>query len=197
MSILFFLPLNGLFFCLLRKEIKETGPMSQSSSSNFSSDDYQLIRASQLGMPLGLYKLKPSIIPLLRRAGIGFIIVGIGIIVLVIVVMLLPQQGVPYYFPPLLAGLSSIIFGLLILYLEVPRAMREKIIACEGGIVQVRHNRITTVRWEDILAIRQGLGGLDYTIRLRGGKTLDFHRFYTNFEELLALIRQRGGQREV
>ena len=49
------------------------------------------------------------------------------------------------------------------------------------------------VHWSDLKAIWEKLGGLDYALERRGGQALVLNRFYTNFDELITLIRQRSG----
>lgn len=174
--------------------------MSESAAGNLSEDDAQLIEGNQLGAPRGIYRLKAGYIRFYRYIGLALLIFCVIIVVFIAIAALLGLPKPPaqqFYFLAFLSAMSCLVPGLFIELIVVPHMMNERIIICESGMLQVRNNRATVVRWEDLVAIRQGLGGLDCSIRLRGGKTLDFHRFYTNCEELLALIRQRGGQRDV
>ena len=82
------------------------------------------------------------------------------------------------------------------LRIEIPRALRERIIVCEHGILQVgkriRNKRVEVILWEDIRAIRREFFGLECSIQCRDGKVLKLN-FYQNLDKLIADMRQRSG----
>jgi hypothetical protein len=164
-----------------------------------SEEDSRLIEVNQLGTPLGIYKMRASIIKIFYRVSFAFIVIGAVLVILVSILILerylLSHQQVDFvsFSPPFLAGVCSILFGFFTLKAEFPYLLNEKIIVCENGIVQMRRNRVEVVHWSDLKAIWEGLGGLDYFLERRGGQTLVLNRFYANFDELLALIKQRSG----
>ena len=176
--------------------------MSQNVVNSLSDEDWQFIENSQLGKPESIFWMQASYIRFYRRIGIALIIFCLIVVVFIASVMVflgwpLSSQRQIIDFPPLLLGILGMMLGGYILRIEVPRLMSGRVIACEKGLLFIRGKRIEAVYWRDILAMRQEFGGLEYTIKRPGGKQLAFERFYTNVEALLALIRQRGGQREV
>lgn len=195
--------------------------MPQRIESNFSDEDARLIEANQLGSPLGIYRLKPGLIRFFHRIGLALVIMGVVILVIVIILgliawhqsLVLHQQHIHnltealqlqeeqeqvdhkfgVLFSPLLGGLFGLLGGLLCLHIGVPQVRRARVIVCEHGILQIENNRVEVVRWEDILAIREGLIGLEYFIERREGETLTLSSFYKDSDEIVALIRQRSG----
>jgi hypothetical protein len=167
--------------------------------ASISEEDSRLVEANQLGTPLGVYRMRASIVNVFRRVSLAFIVIGAVLIILVSALILgrylLSQQQIDLVFfsPTFLAGVCSILFGLFTLKAEFPHLLNERIIVCENGLIQIRRNSVEVVHWSDLKAIWEKLGGLDYALERRGGQALVLNRFYTNFDELITLIRQRSG----
>lgn len=166
---------------------------------SISEEDAQLIEANQLGTPLGVYRMGARIIKVFRRVSFVFIIVGALLVILESTLLLgrysfsQQQLGSVFFSSPFLAGVCSMIFGFVTFKTGFAHLLNERIIVCENGLIQLRKNRVEAAHWRDLKAIREKLGGLDYALDRRGGQALVFNRFYTNFDELVALIKQLSG----
>jgi hypothetical protein len=182
--------------------------MSQAVESELSIDDYQRIEANQLGTPLGIYKLKPGYIRIMRKLSLSLILFLISFVLITLTIISsirwYQDQKDSYieflffahsHFAAWLAGASSLLFGMLILRVEMPRAQKEHVIVCEQGLLQIgkdfRGKDVDAVRWRDIQAIRKTFFGQEFSITHAGSETLIFS-FYKDLDELIALIRQQS-----
>ena len=171
--------------------------MSQSEGSKLSIEDYELIEANQLGIPLGVYRLKPGYIRLIHRGGLFIFIIGVVFLGAVFIIGIMKDPEFSVLLSPLLASLYLLIMGGFILTHRVPQVQSIRVIVCEQGLLQIESkigkNHVEAVHWQDILAIRKLPISQEYFITRQGGKALTLTNFYQDIDELVALIRQRSG----
>jgi cell wall assembly regulator SMI1 len=162
--------------------------MQQSVESNLSDEDYQRIEANQLGIPLGVYKLKSSEIRFYSRISLLFSIMGVITLVGVIFIGLIQNLQFSVLFAPLLGGLYALFQGGVLYRFKARRAQSERVIVCVQGLLQVRRmiwsDHVEAVHWKDILT---AFVGREYSISRREGKMLTFTDAYQNLDELVAL----------
>jgi hypothetical protein len=172
--------------------------MSQSEGSKLSVEDYQRIEANQLGIPLGVYRLKPGYIRLIHRGGLFTFIIGVVFLGAVFIIGIRKDLEFSVLLSPLLASLYLLIMGGFILRIRVPQVQSMRVIVCEQGLLQIERkigkNCVGAVHWQDILAVRKLPTSQEYAITRRGGKALTFTNFYQDIDELVALIRLRSGK---
>jgi cell wall assembly regulator SMI1 len=162
--------------------------MQQSVESNLSDEDYQRIEANQLGIPLGVYKLKSSDIRFYSRISLLFSIMGVITLVGVIFIGLIKNLQFSVLFAPLLGGLYALFQGGILNRFKVRQARSERVIVCVQGLLQVRRmiwsDHVEVVRWQDI---QTTFVGREYSISRREGKMLTLTDAYQNLDELAAL----------
>ncbi len=171
--------------------------MSQSEGSKLSIEDYQLIEANQLGIPLGVYRLKLGYIRLIHWGSLFIIIIGVVFLDAVFIIGIMKDPEFSVLVPPLLASLFLLLMGGFILSIRVPQVQSMHVIVCEQGLLQIERkigkNHVEAVHWQDILAVRKLPISQEYFITRQGGKALTLTNFYQDIDELVALIRQRSG----
>lgn len=167
--------------------------MVQPIEQQLSDEDYHLLTANSLGNPFAIYKMKPTCIYILRVCGWFLLVLGIGELVLLIMSGLgwygVQEDG--YLSFVLLIGLSiiSLLAGLFVLFFELPRIQKRRIIVCEQGLLQLRERCSDALYWRDILTIRKRYNG--YAIRRRGGEEFTLDILYQHVKNLVALIEIR------
>jgi hypothetical protein len=171
--------------------------MSQSEGSKLSIEDYELIEANQLGIPLGVYRLKPGYIRLIHWSSLFIIIIGVVFLGAVFIIGIRKDPEFSVLVSPLLASLFLLLMGGFILSIRVPQVQSMHVIVCEQGLLQIERkigkNHVEAVHWQDILALRKLPISQEYFITRRGGKALTLTNFYQGIDELVVLIRQQSG----
>lgn len=167
--------------------------MVQPIEQQLSDEDYHLLTANSLGNPFAIYKIKPICIYILRVCGWFLLLLGLGEIALLIMSGLgwrgVQEDG--YLSSVLLIGLSiaSLLAGLFILFVELSRVQRYRIIVCELGLLQLRERRSDVLYWRDIHTIRKRYNG--YAIKRWGGEEFTLDILYQHIKDLVALIETR------
>jgi hypothetical protein len=171
--------------------------MSQSEGSNLSIEDYQLIEANQLGIPLGVYRLKPGYIRLFHWGGLLTFVISAALLITVIITGLMKDLQFSVLFSPFVIVFSGLLGGWFFLRVGAPQVRSMHVIVCEHGLLQIERklgkNHVEAVHWQDILALRKLPISQEYFITRQGGKALTLTNFYQDIDELVALIRQRSG----
>src|SRR5437588_6060832 len=128
--------------------------MQQSVESNLSDEDYQRIEANQLGIPLGVYKLKSSYIRFYSRISLLVSMMGVVILVGVIIIGIIKRPQFSVLLAPLLGGLYALFQGSVLYRFQVRQAQSERVIVCVQGLLQVRRmiwrDHVEVVGWQDI-----------------------------------------------
>lgn len=162
-----------------------------------SDEDYHLLTANSLGNPFAVYKLKPICIYILWVCGWFLLVLGIGEMTLLIMNGL-GRRGVQeggYLSSVLLIGVSivSLLAGLFVLFFELPRIRKRRIIVCDQGLLQLkekyRGGQIDVMYWRNVLAIRRLYDG--YYITQREGEPFTLDILYQHVKDLAALIEAR------
>ena len=171
--------------------------MSQSEGSKLSIEDYQHIEANQLGIPLGVYRLKPGYIRLFHWGGLLTFVISAALLITVIITGLMKDLQFSVLFSPFVIVFSGLLGGWFFPRVGAPQVWSMHVIVCEQGLLQIERkigkNHVEAVHWQDILAVRKLPISQEYFITRRGGKALTLDIFYQDIDELVALIRQRSG----
>jgi|SRR5579883_827459 hypothetical protein len=155
-----------------------------------SDEDWRLIEANQLGVPIGIYRLRQGYISLFRWGGLGAIFVGLGILLLASI-HAFDLVGTSFY--PWGIGVLSLIGGISLLLISLVQLPKERVLVCEDGLLQVANTRTTAVRWHEIRAIREDFFPFrKAALVLPRGKELILQG-YQHLDELITLIKQRSG----
>src|SRR5579884_3536755 len=113
--------------------------MSQSIEQQLSANEHQLIEEYQLGTPLAIYRSALTYVRLLRGGGLFLLIAGILVSVFIFTILITGRYHGDEVILAINIGMAgvSLLFGLFILYVNVPRTRNEKrIIICEHGLLQ-------------------------------------------------------------
>lgn len=174
--------------------------MQQNSANIFSEDDYHLLEVHQLGKPLTIYRLKPVYILLMRVIGqvmvlLASILVVIGVVTFGLVGWHLTMSTLyPLTFVSL--GLTFLIMGFAFFYIAVPQVQSERVIVCEDGLLYARKiiktERVISMYWNDIVAIRKDFLFLEFFLRSREGQVITLTIAFQNIGGLVAHIKQRS-----
>lgn len=170
----------------------------QSIESQLSSDDVRLIEIEQLGVPLGVYKVKSGYIRFVRLGGMFFLFLAAAVFILAILGFMKNPQPDVFVFALFLAiFVGTLVPGWLLLWIEA-RAKLEHIIVCEQGLLQtelgIKSKNIETVRWSNVRRISPAFFGLGYSIMCRGGQVLTIG-LYQDMRGLFELIREQTERR--
>jgi hypothetical protein len=171
--------------------------MAQPIEQQLSDEDYHLLTTNSLSHPFAIYKMKPICIYILRVCGWFLLVLGTGELVLLIIsgLGLRGVQEVSYLSPVLFIGLSlvSLLAGIFVLFFELPRVRKRRIIVCEQGLLQMkeksRGRHVEVIYWRDILAIKRLYDR--YYIMLRGSEPFTLDILYQHVKNLVALIETR------
>ncbi len=126
--------------------------MIQDVMGKISEEDWRLIEANQLGVPIGIYQLRQGYIGMFRWGGLVVIFVSLGILLLASI-HAFDLVGTSFY--PWGIGVLSLIGGISLLLISLVQLPKERVLVCEDGLLQVANTRTTAVRWHEIRAIRE------------------------------------------
>lgn len=85
--------------------------MSQSIERQLVDEDYQRIEANQLGIPLGVYRLKPGYIRLFHWGGLLTFVISAALLITVIITSFLKDLQFSVLFSPLVIVVSGLLGG--------------------------------------------------------------------------------------
>lgn len=178
--------------------------MSLPIERTWSDEDSSLLEAHQLGVPLAIYGLRTVYFWTLRAGSFFALSLGIGLFICVPVLSIVQwsrgqRNGEPEVLVIgflLLIGLSIflVLAGLYILCIELPRAHKRRVLACESGLLLLgqgaKYEKWEVIRWSDILAIDEWNNPYGKCmIRLRENKVITLDSMYQNIDDLIEMIR--------
>jgi hypothetical protein len=92
----------------------------------------------------------------------------------------------------LIQPVTALLLGLFILFIEIPRAHRERVVVCKQGLFQagkdIKSRRVEIVEWVHIRRIYKGVFGQGYSLIRWSGEALPLS-FYQDAEGLVDLIK--------
>lgn len=168
-----------------------------------SANDLKRIEQHQLGIPLGVYRLRPGAIIFGLLVGLMFLLSGCPHMVFALTQWQLNSAKIPLDVATsrgLIDGIFPILTGIVLLCIKVPTDKSKHLLICTQGLLLtykvVWRTHVDVVLWQDISSIDKTFFWKEYTIKYQKQKSLSFSFEYQHLDELVSLIKDHITVRE-
>ncbi|MDQ2717519.1 MAG: hypothetical protein M3Z08_21715 [Chloroflexota bacterium] len=180
--------------------------MSLPIERELSDENSALLETRQLGKPVGIYPVRPLYMRTMRVGALFSLGLGISLLIFLSLISIIqwPREqanelpGIVIVRVPLLLSLSIFLLfvGVFLLRVEIPRARKVCIIACEHGLLFVGkgagNQGVEALHWSDILTIRTFKNPYGkYIITYKDNKVMSLDSIYQDVDELIEAARLR------
>ncbi len=180
--------------------------MSLPIERELSDEESSLLEAHELGKPVGIYPVRPLYMRTIRGSALFSLGLGISLLIFLPLISIIqwPREqadempGIVIVGVLLLLSLSIFLLfvGVFLLRVEIPRARKVRIIACEHGLLFVGRGAgnkdVEAIHWSDILTIRKFKNPYGkYIITYQDNKVMSLDSMYQDIDELIGEVRLR------